>query len=105
MSKRIEQDVTRSSPVSIEVNDVTVAAYEGESLATALLAAGVTVLSRDGAGRPHSLYCNMGICFDCMVLIEPAATAEASVPAHMPTRVRACLTPVSAGLRITVPKS
>lgn len=90
--------------MSIEVNDVAVTAYEGESLATALLAAGVTTLSRDGSGRPHSLYCNMGICFDCMVLIERAASADAGVPASAPVRVRACLTPVRAGLRITVPK-
>ena len=99
MSKRISKDVTRPAPVSIVVNNVTVSAYEGESLATALLAAGTLTMSRDASGRPHSLYCNMGVCFDCMVMIDRADADGA------PTRVRACLTPVSAGLRITVPES
>ena len=101
MSKRIDKDVARPAPVSILVNGAVVSAHEGESLATALLAAGTLTLSRDGSGRPHSLYCNMGVCFDCMVSIERPAEAGTALPA----RVRACLTPVSAGLRITVPES
>ncbi len=101
MSTRINKDVARPEPVNIVVNGVAVSAYEGESLATALLAAGMLTMSRDRSGRPHSLYCNMGVCFDCMVMIERPTSADAALPA----RVRACLTPVSAGLRITVPES
>lgn len=100
MSKRLTQHVTRSAAVNILVNGETVSAYEGESLATALIAAGTLVMSRDSSGRPKSLFCNMGVCFDCMVVVEddgPDGEVRFS-------KVRACMTPVRAGLRVHVPQ-
>ena len=85
MSLRITNNVTRPQPVTIQVNGRDVTAYEGESLATALLAADVV-----------RVYCNMGVCFDCLVEIDDDGR---------PLRVRACLTAVRAGLRITVPSA
>ncbi len=82
MSWRITRNVTRPQAVTIQVNGRDVAAYEGESLATALIAADIV-----------RTYCNMGVCFDCLVEVEDEGC---------PRRVRACLTPVRAGLRITV---
>jgi ferredoxin len=101
MSKRISTAVSRPEPVVIEVNGVAISAHAGESIATALLAAGVLTFSRDVSGRPHSVYCNMGVCFACMVEVERAGKQNAASAA----RVRACLTPVEAGMRITVPES
>lgn len=83
MSVRITKNVTRPQAVTIQVNGRDVTAYEGESIATALIAVGVV-----------RTYCNMGVCFDCLVEIEVAGAA---------LRVRACLTAVRAGLRVTVP--
>ena len=83
MSLRITKDVTRPEAVTIQVNGRDDTAYEGESLATALLAADIV-----------RTYCNMGVCFDCLVEIEEQGQA---------VRVRACLTVVRAGLRVTVP--
>lgn len=94
MSKRITMGVTRPAPVTIFVNRVAVEAYEGESVLTALLAADVLTMSRDSFGRLRTPFCNMGVCFDCMVEVE-----------ETPSRVRACLTPVRAGMRIVVPES
>lgn len=82
MSLRITQNVTRPQAVTIQVNGRDLVAYEGESLATALIAADIV-----------RTYCNMGVCFDCLVEVEDEGR---------PRRVRACLTPVRAGLRITV---
>jgi sarcosine oxidase subunit alpha len=82
MSLRITQNVTRPAAVTIHVNGRDVTAYEGESLATALLAANIV-----------RTYCNMGVCFDCLVEIEHEGRSR---------RVRACLTAVRAGLRVTV---
>lgn len=96
MSTRIDQGVIKPAPVSIIVNGATVSAYEGESLATALIAAGVLIMSRDSSGRARSPYCNMGVCFDCMVVVEDPT---------LPARVRACLTAVRPGLRVTVPEN
>ncbi|WP_202626809.1 (2Fe-2S)-binding protein [Steroidobacter agaridevorans] len=96
MSKRITAGVVRPSPVSIFVNGKAVEAYEGESVLTALIAAGVLATSRDSFGRLRTPFCNMGVCFDCLVEVEEGGRVS--------SRVRACLTPVRAGLRVVVPE-
>ncbi|MFO1077613.1 MAG: (2Fe-2S)-binding protein [Planctomycetota bacterium] len=66
----------------------TVRACAGDTIAMALWAAGERVLrhsSRDGAER--SLLCNMGICYECLVVVDGAT-------------VRACTTVVSPGMRV-----
>ena len=103
MSLRITTNVARPQAVTIHVNDKEVSTYEGETVATALIAAGVLIFSRDeqsqlAAGRPRSPFCNMGVCFDCLVEISDGASGGE------PLRARACLTQVRAGLRITVPE-
>jgi predicted molibdopterin-dependent oxidoreductase YjgC len=63
-----------------------VEARAGESIAAALLAAGVRHLRttrRDG--RPRGVLCGIGHCYDCLVTLN-------GVPS-----VRACLAPVRAG--------
>lgn len=98
MSSRITTSVRRPTPVIILVNGIEVTAYEGESLATALIASGTLVMSRDSSGRSRGAFCNMGVCFDCVVTVEDFALA-AGVTA---TRVRACLAEVRSGLLVTV---
>lgn len=99
MSKRVTRGVARPDSVYIEVNGTRVVGYEGESLATALMAAGYLVFSQDSSGRSRSPFCNMGVCFDCMVTIEDPAAAEPSLVG----RVRACMTAIRPGLRLLVP--
>lgn len=96
MSRRITQGVVRPTPVTLQINDKVVEAYEGESVLTALMAAGVLVLSRDSFGRARTPFCNMGVCFDCLIDVQE--------PTGRSSRTRACLTQVRAGLRITVPE-
>ena len=96
MSKRITVGVARPASVSIFVNGRAIEAYEGESVLTALIAAGVLTMSRDSFGRLRTPYCNMGVCFDCLIEVEESEGAS--------SRVRACLTPVHAGLRVVVPE-
>jgi predicted molibdopterin-dependent oxidoreductase YjgC len=70
MARRIEQGVTRRQ-VSISIDGRTLAAHEGESLATALLAAGVAHL-RDSlrANTPRGAFCFMGVCQECLVRVD-----------------------------------
>lgn len=76
--------------VVITVDGVSLAATAGQSVAAALIAAGVTTLRRSpGAGAPRGAFCLMGACQECTVLIDGR-------PA------RACLTPVRAGLAVTL---
>ena len=62
--------------------------YEGESLAAALTAAGIMELRRTRTGAPRGIFCGMGVCFDCLVVVDGR-------PGQ-----RACLTKVEAGLRV-----
>ena len=47
-----------------------VAAIEGETVAAALSAAGITTLRTTASGAPRGLHCGMGACFDCVVTID-----------------------------------
>ena len=65
-----------------------VQARAGDSIAMALWAANTSTLrrsSRDGA--PRGVLCNMGICYECLVVVDGVT-------------VRACTTLVAAGMRV-----
>ena len=65
-----------------------VVAREGDTVAMALWAAGDAVLrrsSRDGAAR--GVFCNMGICYECLVVVDGVT-------------VRGCMTVVRPGMRV-----
>lgn len=62
-------------------------ALAGESVAAALAAAGVLALRRTEAGAARGVWCGMGACWDCLVMVDGAP-------------VRACMTPVADGLHV-----
>lgn len=64
-------------------------AFAGESLAGALQASGIRHL-RDSprAGAPRGLFCAMGVCQECVVMVDGRTVA-------------ACQEPVRAGMRVT----
>lgn len=68
---------------------VSVVGREGEPIAAALLAAGIrTFRTMPRFGDPRGGYCMIGRCADCFVVVD-------GVP-----NVRACVTPVRAGMRV-----
>ncbi len=76
------------SELTIEVDGRPVAAVPGQTVAAALLGAGITVFRHTPAGSPRGLYCGMGVCYDCLVTIDGLADQ------------RACITPVRPGMRV-----
>jgi sarcosine oxidase subunit alpha len=86
---RFGQDIERTQAVQIEVDGQMHIAYEGETIAAALLAAGVRVLHMTGTHAPRGVYCGMGVCHGCLVTVN-------GVP-----NVRACATLVEPGLKIS----
>jgi len=64
-------------------------ALPGESIAATLAAHGLNAFRHARDGSRRGLYCGMGACFDCLVTVNGKANQ------------RACLTKVSAGLKIT----
>jgi D-hydroxyproline dehydrogenase subunit gamma len=61
----------------------------GTSVAAALLDAGVFAFRRSVSGDARGPLCGMGVCYECRVIVD-----------GVPLR-RACLVPVSEGLRVS----
>ncbi len=83
----------RGQPIRLWIDGEPVAAFEGETLAGVLLAEGRRALHRHGSSRARGLYCGMGVCFECLVMVESDAEEEA-------VSVRACVTLARDGMRI-----
>jgi predicted molibdopterin-dependent oxidoreductase YjgC len=82
--------LTRGAPVALTFDEQPIEAYEGESIAAALLAADVRALRRTRRGdAPRGLFCGIGACHDCLVRVDGSGP------------VRACLTPVHHGMAVT----
>ncbi len=70
--------ISRGIPFEIEVDGQAVTAYEGETLATVLLAAGNQAFASHIDPHPSSrLFCGMGVCFQCLVTIDGQPSCQA----------------------------
>jgi predicted molibdopterin-dependent oxidoreductase YjgC len=88
---RVTRDVgvARGPSVAISFDGAELNAFEGETVAAALMAAGRRVLRRTaGTGAPRGVFCGMGVCYDCLVVIDDAPSQ------------RACMIEVRDGMRI-----
>jgi D-hydroxyproline dehydrogenase subunit gamma len=80
--------VVRKAPVTFRFNGVDVNGVQGETIASALLGAGIRCLrSAPVDGGERGMFCAMGICQECLVEVDGQ-------------RVEACRTPVRAGLEV-----
>lgn len=82
------EGIERGRPVTLSLDGRRITAYEGESVAAVLVCAGVLATRRTVRGAPRGLYCGMGVCFDCLVVVD-------CIP-----NTRACMTLVADGMRV-----
>lgn len=89
MRVRPEHDaagIERGAPFEFTFDGRPILAYPGETVGAALTAAGVVALRTTRTlGRPRGLFCGIGICFDCLVVIDGRPNQ------------RACLAPAQQG--------
>ena len=91
--RRVDDGLQRGHAVQILVDGEAVLAFEGESIAAALLAAGTRVLRTTARyGAPRGLYCGMGVCFECVMTVDGRPN------------VRTCQTPVRDAMRVDTQK-
>jgi sarcosine oxidase subunit alpha len=91
MFKRINDDARQE--VEISVDGQRVLAREGDTVSAALLASGLDVRRATAvSGAPRLPYCMMGVCFDCLVMIDGIGNRQG------------CLVPVSAGMKVEIQK-
>ena len=74
----------------LSLDGTPIPAVPGESVAAALLAAGVMVQGHGKDGSARGLFCGMGVCHDCLVTIDGRAGQ------------RACLIKARDGLRLSL---
>ena len=92
--KRVSHGVERGRPFEIEVDGAKIVAYEGETIAAALLAAGRRTLRyTNKLEEPRGLYCGIGLCQECRMTIN-------GIP-----NTQACQTLATPGCRIETQKS
>jgi predicted molibdopterin-dependent oxidoreductase YjgC len=88
-SSSLLPEVQRGRPMKINVDGKQVDAYEGETVAAALLAAGVYIFHLSPKNKePRSFFCGMGACMECLVTVDGTHN------------MRACLTQVVEGMQV-----
>ncbi|WP_426415859.1 (2Fe-2S)-binding protein [Aestuariirhabdus sp. LZHN29] len=86
--KRLPSIATET--VSLRVEGQTVAARAGESVAAAVLAAGLgPTRTTPVSNSPRAPYCMMGVCFECLMVIDGQPNSQG------------CMTPVAEGMEVS----
>jgi predicted molibdopterin-dependent oxidoreductase YjgC len=78
--------LARGPAVTVTLDGRAATAHEGETVATVLIAEGSLFTRTTVDGAPRGVFCGMGVCFDCLVVVD-------GVP-----NTRACMTPVADGM-------
>jgi predicted molibdopterin-dependent oxidoreductase YjgC len=80
---------TGSADLTIWFQGTAIPARTGDSIAVALLAAGITTTrTTPVSSAPRGPYCMMGACFECLAVVDGRAS------------VQTCMTPVREGMRV-----
>ena len=84
-------DIIERKKVIIKVDGVELEAYEGETIASALVAAGIKVFRNTRKRKePRRIFCALGRCTDCVMTVDGQSN------------VRTCVTPVRDGMEIWI---
>ena len=87
MFRRIAE--SEAPGVTLTLDGRSITARAGDSVAAALLANGVLACRNTPvSGAPRAPFCLMGVCFECLVIIDGVGSRQA------------CLTPVREGMRV-----
>ncbi|MBN9537237.1 MAG: (2Fe-2S)-binding protein [Reyranella sp.] len=89
MFKRLADASAAGAAVTLTVDGKPVSAREGDTVAAALLAAGIDhCRTTPVSGAPRAPYCLMGVCFECLVTIDGVGSRQG------------CLIPVRTGMKV-----
>ena len=81
--------VRRGEGFEIEVDGVARQAFEGETIAAVMLANRTRTLRKTRKMyEPRGLFCGIGVCYDCLVIVDGRAN------------VRACMTKAAPGMSV-----
>jgi predicted molibdopterin-dependent oxidoreductase YjgC len=78
----------RGLRLSLTIDGRAITAYAGETVAAVLIAEGLDATRTTVRGEPRGVFCGMGVCFDCLVVVD-------GVP-----NTRACMTWAAEGMDV-----
>lgn len=87
-----DKSVIRGRAVTMTIDESEVSAFEGESVASVMMVEGKVAMRTTTDDQPRGVFCGMGVCFDCLVIVD-------DVP-----NTRACMTWVKEGMRVKTQK-
>ncbi len=74
--------------MTVRVNGVETPAWNGETVASVLLRVPDAGRRSPVSGKPRLPYCQMGVCFECLAIVDGVASTQG------------CLVPARPGMRI-----
>ncbi|MBW1699307.1 MAG: (2Fe-2S)-binding protein [Deltaproteobacteria bacterium] len=93
LDRRVKSGLKRGRRFEIEVDGEKIIAYEGETIASAILASGRRTLRyTPQKGHPRGIYCGIGLCHDCIMTVD-------GIP-----NTRTCQTLATPGCRVETQK-
>ncbi len=85
---KLQAGLERGPELTLTIDGEPVRAFAGETVAAVLFAEGIAWTRRTQRGSPRGVFCGMGVCFDCLVVVDGVVNT------------RACMTWVSEGMRV-----
>lgn len=85
----LQHGLERGPAVALTLDGRQVTAFEGESVAALLYAENQITTRFTRTGEPRGVFCGMGVCFDCLVVVD-------GIP-----NTRACVTWVREGMEVS----
>ena len=82
------KSIDTPTEIEFEVDGSVIKARKGETIAEALLNKGITIFRKTRNNMPRGVYCNMGICYECRMIVN-------GIP-----NVRSCMTLATPGCSI-----
>ena len=81
--------VRRGEGFEVEIDGTLRQAFEGETVASVMLANGErTLRNTRKAHDPRGIFCGIGVCYDCLVVVDGRSN------------VRACMTRAVSGMKV-----
>ena len=77
--------VRRGDSFLMEVDGASALAHHGETVASVMLASGNRVLRNTRKeGKPRGLFCGIGVCYECLVVVDGRANVRACMIRAIP---------------------
>lgn len=77
---RIAAGIARGPELTFTIDGVAIIAHAGETVAAALLAGGFRDLRSSPGGAPRGMFCAMGICQECAVIVDGIVQEACRLP-------------------------